>query len=191
MFLLKNINIKWLVFKNFTRSYVWSLIKLIIFTLWGLIIINLSLSFFLKINFSFSQLEKFIIFTMLFIINFLLLLFAITIFILTLKQRNIEFGLLRAVGGTRSEIFNLIMNETLFLPSFSTLLCVIIELFFLLKFKFEICGNLKIVYDFTFFKFLFISLLVAFIFKFVIISISLLPIAIYYSRIDPYKILRE
>jgi len=188
---LNKIDINWLSIKGVLRYSGYFLIKILIFTLWGLIILNLIFSHFLNIELKILFPLNLIFILIFFAFNFVFILFAITIFTLTSRIRKEEFGILRALGATRVEVFNLIIKESLFLPIITTILLIILELLFLLYYKLEICGIFKLEYNFNFFKFLFLSAFITFILKIFITGIFLFPIAIYYSRIDPYNILRD
>jgi len=186
----KKITVNWLAFKGVIRYNLWVLIKIMIFVLWGFAILNMSVLYFLKIELKYNFLEKWILLFSVILLNIFFLLFSYTIFSLTLKKRQNEFGILRALGSTRSEIFKLILQESIIIPLISSVIILLIEIIFLFKFKLKICGILNIQYDLVFIKTFLVSFILTLILQFLIVFISLLPSAIYFSRLNPYYILR-
>lgn len=186
----KKITVNWLAFKGVLRYNIWVLIKIVIFVLWGFAVLNMSLLYLLKIELKYNFLEKWILLSSIILLNIFFLLFSYTIFSLTIKKRQNEFGILRALGCTRTEIFKLILQESIIIPLISSIIILVIEMIFLLRFKLKICGILNIQYNLIFIKIFLISFILTSILQFLIVFICLFPSAIYFSRLNPYHILR-
>ncbi len=186
----KEIGQFWLGIRDVKRDTFWFILKLLSIVTWGIIILNILFVRLFKIDFHFDIIQASIFNILLYLGNSVLFILIFTIFYLTTKRRQTEFGLLRALGATKSEVFKLILQEGIILPIISSLIILIIELLLILNFKIRICGLLKISYNFAFFKIFFLSFIITVTFQFIIYFIMLLPFAFYFGRKDPYTILR-
>jgi len=184
------ISVIWLAFKGIVRYNLWFIVKLIIFVLWGLTLVNIGIFYFLPIDLKYNFLQKWILIISILVLNFIFFLFSYTLFTLTTKKRQNEFAILRSLGATRSEIFKLILQESIIIPLISSILTLFIEIFLLLEFKVKICGILNIHYSIKFIEAFLKSFICVATLEFLIIFICLLPSAIYFARLDPYHILK-
>ncbi|MBN1897430.1 MAG: FtsX-like permease family protein [Spirochaetes bacterium] len=186
----KKLNITWLAYRDLARNNFWFIMKLVLFLLWGMILINLGILYSLDIKLRYDILEKWVFLLILISLNLAFLLFSYTLFSLTTKKRQDEFGILRSLGARRSEIFHLILQESVIIPVIVSILILVLEIFLLLYYRLEIHSLFNIEYGFAFFltfgKFFFLNAAL----QFLIIFFSLFPSALYFSRLDPYYILR-
>ncbi len=186
----KKLDILWLSQQGLMRFKSWFLLKLWLIVIWGFTIFNFYSLSTSSIRFTESPLLHFVLIYLFWIINIVLFLFFFTITILTLRLRKSEFGLYRCCGATRLEISTLILNESLLLASIGFIFLLIIEIFFLLYFKLEIAGTLKLAYDGTFFLFIIKNFIFTYLFLFLVLLLCYVPAALYYAFKDPYYIVR-
>jgi len=183
-------NLFTLAWTDITRQKLWVGLKIAVLLIWDLIFVNFLLILFLNDNFFTAERFKvttIILFLVLSLIVFLFLLLSIS---LSSYIKKTEFGLLRAIGARRIDVFMLILNESLILTVISTVFLMVLELFILFYFRTSFTWILKTGYTFHFFMIFLKSIFFVVITKFLFLFIICFPISLKYSFSDAYTILR-
>jgi hypothetical protein len=187
---INTLNVLWLSRKGLLRFKVTFVLKVFILLVLGFMLYN---------GFSLSRLQprllesgpaERLLVPLFFILNAVLVLFFITLTILTLKLRRSEFGLYRCGGASRRELFSLVLNESLLVALVSFSLLFAIEGTFLYAFRLEIAGLLKVAFTFSFLLSCLTKFILTLLFIFTVLILCYLPLAFFYSFKDPYEIVR-
>lgn len=184
------INLFWLSRKGLLRFKSWSFLKVLIVLIWGFTLFNFYSAYLIQPRLVSTGLPERMLASVFMILNLVLLLFFLTLAVLTLKIRQTEFGLYRCGGATRGELLSLILNEGLLLTLFSFLALLVLETLFIYLFRLEIAGLFRIAYDFKFVLFCLKNFLITQALIFVVLVFCYLPLGIYYCLRDPYDIVR-
>ena len=184
----KKYNLFYLAEKGLIRFKFSFFLKLFIIVLWGLLLYNLyMLNIFNNISIK-DDLYRWISYGLFIFLNFLVVVLIIVITTFTLRLRKDEFGLCRCSGGTRGEIFILILNESSILSLLSITVMLIVESFILYYFKPLIMKFLNVEYNLSFILELLKGAGVLSCFIFTGLLLCYIPFGLYYAFKDPYNI---
>ncbi len=165
-------------------------LKLGIIIIWGLLLYNLFMINNIKTISINNELYSWIFSSLFIFLNLLAVVFIITITTFTLRLRKDEFGLYRCSGGTRGEIFLLVINESFILSFLSIISVLILEAFLIFYFRPFIINFFRVTFDLSFI----LKLGSGFVYLSCFITIGLLlcyiPFGFYYAFKDPYNIVR-
>ncbi len=175
----------WLVFIDLKRNKLWSILKILLIVLFDLTVVGLIFT----IDLNIISPEKPWFKILIIYISVLYLVSFFTLSFITGYRREKEFGLLRSFGAKKSEVFLLILCEGVLLNFLSFLLVLPAGIIIILEYKLKISGIFQIAFDFHFWLKYFLSTVLALFTGTVAFSISSIPSAVYFSTIEPYKIL--
>ncbi len=190
MLLNRNLTLFSLTLTDIVRQKFWVSLKIVVLFIWGLIVNSLFLILSLNPMFFSSYIFKEVVLVLVGILTLITFIFLLVSISLTTKLKSVEFGLFRSIGARRSEIFLLILNESLILTLLSSLFLLIVDIFILFHFRINLTYILKTSYDINFFIIFLKTYFFTIVMKFILLFIICLPIGIRYSFLDPYKIIR-
>lgn len=184
------INLLWLSRKGLLRFKSWSFLKMLVVVIWGFALFNFYSAYLLQPRLVSPGLPERMLAALFLILNLVMLLFFVTLAVLTLKIRQTEFGLYRCGGAARGELLSLILNEGLLLAFFSFIALFALQALFLYLFRLEIAGLFRIVFDFKFALFCLKNFILTQALLFIVLLLCYLPLGLYYCLRDPYDIVR-
>ncbi len=186
----KNFNLFALAWIDITRQKLWVSLKILVLLIWDLLFLNFLLITFLNNKFFTQPYFKTTTLLLFGILTFIVFIFLLLSISLSSYIKRTEFGLLRAIGATRINIFMLILNESLILTILSGLLLLVCEIFLISYFRLELSWILKSGYNLHFFLILLKSIILVVLTKFIFLFLLCFPVSLKYSFSDTYTILR-